>query len=600
MARGMFILWLLLLPLLTDATAGPSCGFSPGVLPAWGQTAVPAQIQAGRAHLAQGDDHGQPARVRLASVAGFGFISLSRLAPAIRFDTINAFIHRWFAFATAMILFVRAGWRFRTEREFDDHRVAFAMYLVMLVLLGTAGAIGIGGTAGQLGGCVLAIGFGLLYTNRDLAEQRGVLYFWLGILGLTLLAGLGLGYWLWQELGAQHARVNLKWCEVLCCFLTCALPVRYLVRHLDISVSGFLGGLRADMIFSEGAFAEKIQPKAKFPSTLLLRHWRETGRAKKAWRLARRHLADDVEAFPIWVFAMETAAIHLRQPARALSLLRRLQKCLAIPSDLKDTALKLMQDWALAEGFAFDPHNFRDPAVPARQPKPLARILELRRKGRFDQAESLLLQWLEKEPDNAAFLTQLVRLCAQDLKDKQKAEKWITHAEEHLSWSHAEYLRHSLDEWLRLEPLASRPSRWGDPAPGKIVLQSVSANSPEDDEERGEDPLAAYLARVRDQHAASRSQSPVSRDQADELLAESRYGTAAEWLKKQLKKDPANFDLWLRYAEVHGRYCGNVQGAEKIIQQMDRSRRFTQEQMQSAYAQLREWLVRHSPGRPGA
>jgi thioredoxin-like negative regulator of GroEL len=113
-----------------------------------------------------------------------------------------------------------------------------------------------------------------------------------------------------------------------------------------------------------------------------------------------------------------------------------------------------------------------------------------------------------------------------------------------------------------------------------------------------EDPLKAYVARL-EERRASLPPPPPPRDKLDQLIAESRFGTATELFKHELKKKPADFDLWLRFAEVYGLHCGNVQTAERIVEQMDRSRRFSQDQIKLAWDKIKEWHARHSSQRGG-
>ena len=79
----------------------------------------------------------------------------------------------------------------------------------------------------------------------------------------------------------------------------------------------------------------------------------------------------------------------------------------------------------------------------------------------------------------------------------------------------------------------------------------------------------------------------------EKLLLERRLGTAVELLKEQAEAEPANFELWLRYAEAHGNHCGQVFTAEKIIMQMDRSGNFKKAQIKKAYARLKKWRKKH-------
>ena len=75
----------------------------------------------------------------------------------------------------------------------------------------------------------------------------------------------------------------------------------------------------------------------------------------------------------------------------------------------------------------------------------------------------------------------------------------------------------------------------------------------------------------------------------DELLAKGYFGTAIEILEQKTAEQPANFDLWLKLAEVHAHYCSNIKRAEKIVQQITTNLAFSPEQTQLAGAKLKEW-----------
>ena len=67
------------------------------------------------------------------------------------------------------------------------------------------------------------------------------------------------------------------------------------------------------------------------------------------------------------------------------------------------------------------------------------------------------------------------------------------------------------------------------------------------------------------------------------------FGTAIEVLEEKIEKQPQDFDLWMKLAETHCRYCGNPNRAEKIIQRMEKDFAFGPEQIQSAKTRLTEW-----------
>src|SRR6185437_4052495 len=53
----------------------------------------------------------------------------------------------------------------------------------------------------------------------------------------------------------------------------------------------------------------------------------------------------------------------------------------------------------------------------------------------------------------------------------------------------------------------------------------------------------------------------------DDLVANGYLGTAIEILEQAVKRQPRDFDSWMKLAEVQGLHCGNLRQAEKIIQQ---------------------------------
>lgn len=507
-------------------------------------------------------------------------------------NQINAAIERWGLVCLAVLFFLRALWRFRTEGEFYEHRIALVVYLGMLAVLVAGGIAGWGNGCLQMVALALVLFFGKFYTNQDLVERRSGLFFWLVVLVLAVLAGAGMGFLIWSQ---SEKLIRPGTAMILGAIAASLWPLYQLAKYLDVSVGDFIGGLRADMIFSEGAFAEKSKTKVHLPSDLLLQHWRENGMTKKAWQTARKHLLDDPAALPIWLFAMETAALHLKKPDEAVAILRRLWLCKNISADQQNIVLIKMQELAMKAGFQFNGKDFHLQPV-AKKEKLLSKIVELRKLGRFSEAESLLLALNEKEPDNPAVVTQLVRLYAEDLKLRGKAQSWISKAEEHLPSYHVDFLRNSLEEWICSDPAASGKSTASTPGElkaepsGKLVLKSYNTTS-EPAENSVEDCLQRRQIQAKPKITNERYSPP--RDKIDEMVADRRYGTAEEMLKMELKAKPEDFDLWLRYAEVHGLHCGNIRAAEKVIEQMFQLRVFSEKQMLAARAKLKEWRIKH-------
>jgi len=223
------------------------------------------------------------------------------------------------------------------------------------------------------------------------------------------------------------------------------------------------------------------------------------------------------------------------------------------------------------------------------------------REGRFGEAETLLKKLLEKDSLNEQAFTQLVRLYCQDMKNRPAAEKLIAGARETFSAKLLDFLDRSLDEWMRL-PIRSLVKRrkfldWFrhpnpvEPAFKKISILAPPITSPRVEPE-ADDLLAAHLERVKQSRKKVRDTAGMT-DPIEKLLAEERLGSAVEMLQQQSKKQPKNFDLWLRYAEAQGLHCGNLTTARTIIRQMERSGNFRKSQIKKAYTRLKKWHDKH-------
>ena len=175
----------------------------------------------------------------------------------------------------------------------------------------------------------------------------------------------------------------------------------------------------------------------------------------------------------------------------------------------------------------------------AKIPTPLAEAAQLRSQGNYTAAEQQLKSLLAKNPADADAAMMLMRLYAQDLRQPGRAHEVLRALEKqpHVSASHVEFARVSIDEWSRSKP-------------EKVAAVALP-------------------------------------ESVDELLAQGFFGTAIEMLEEKIRAQPQDFDLRLKLAEVHAVRCKNFQRAEKIIQQMEGS--FSLQQIESARAALNAW-----------
>jgi len=175
-----------------------------------------------------------------------------------------------------------------------------------------------------------------------------------------------------------------------------------------------------------------------------------------------------------------------------------------------------------------------------RKPAPLTEACRLRSEGKFVEAETILNSLLVENPSNADAALMLMRLYAQDLRRSDKAAEVLRtlKTQPHVPSSHIEYARRSIHDWSQKKA----------------------------------DPVIAPLP-----------------ESVDELLANGYLGTAIEVLEGKTKEQPDDFELKLKLAEAHGKYCGNIRGAEKIVRQIESHHSFNSEQIQIAKSKLQEW-----------
>ncbi len=175
------------------------------------------------------------------------------------------------------------------------------------------------------------------------------------------------------------------------------------------------------------------------------------------------------------------------------------------------------------------------------KPRPLTEASRLRRQGKFVEAETILKSLLLENPSNVDAALMLIRLYAQELRQPNKAMEVLRSLEQqpYVSPSHIDFAHRLIFERNQEKP-----------KPEKVEAQPESI---------------------------------------DELLAKRYLGTAVEMLEQKTGEQPQDFDLWLKFAEVHAVHCGDVHRAEKIVRQIAVNPLFTAEQIQLAKNKLKEW-----------
>jgi hypothetical protein len=511
-----------------------------------------------------------------------------------------------FFFSLSVLALASSLRRYYCEADFADYPTARTIHLAMSLLL-----IWLGWMQGYdnyisdittwfhphvyvwMMLALATVGFSGLVNGADLAEVKMLVWPFLfigtagGIIGCVVwtLYGIAGGPWRGFFIGGIFA---------------CILLVLILVKtNNPVFVQAASDIIEA---FLPKIFSERITRQRRLPPIALLRHWRDRGAVEKAWQTAKDHLFNEERALPIWLFALETAVLYRRQPADALEILGRLCVIDEFHYDHRVVAVAMMQGWMAAAGFSFDPDRFKIEMPPLEPSELTDMVKEKCRKGRFGEAAILLKKALEKDSLNEQAFTQLVRLYCQDMKNRPAAEKLIAGAGETFSPKLLDFLKSSLDEWLQL-PIRSVVQRrkfpdWfhrQDPVEPDFKISVISppiTSPPPATESEPDDALEAHLERLKQ----SREKMPDTtgmQDPIEKLLAEQRLGTAVEMLQQQVKTQPGNFDLWLRYAEAHGLHCGNLNTATKIIKQMERSGNFKKSQIKKAYTRLRKWHEKH-------
>lgn len=428
--------------------------------------------------------------------------------------------------------------------------------------------------------------------NEDLREHRRSLALCLCVFAAAPL----LGWLVWGF--ARSASAGLLTALVLG-----AAAVRLCFRVLDRATNDLLGGLLYDLVFAEGAFGETTRPSKKLPSLTLLQHWRKTGSVRKAFRTARRFLVKEQRAYPLWLFAAETAALDLQDLPTAMKIVRKLCSCHAFSDDQKTFAINNLKGWAATRGCDVDARALQSSFGPHPQPKPLREIDALRKQGFYEQAKARLVRIRQADPENLAAAVMLIRLYAQDLHLRLNAEQVIVELEQQPFTPAAltQYLRNSLDEWLsspggRAKPVRSGPAATPKPrsrtGPARIALTGAPLVRPM---------VGVSLPEPETGPAEPKTRSVFTENLSPriaELVAENRLGTAVETLEKLLEQNPGDCDLLLELAQVQIVNCGNLKTGERIIARIDRDPRFSATQKSTAATKLSEWRGKYQEQQP--
>lgn len=175
--------------------------------------------------------------------------------------------------------------------------------------------------------------------------------------------------------------------------------------------------------------------------------------------------------------------------------------------------------------------------------KPLTEAYLLRSQGHFKGAKKVLNSMLAKNPSDMDAALMLMQVYAEDLREPGKAAKVLRNLKQQpgIPPEQIEQAEHSLHEW-------EHP---------KLKLTAVTL--------------------------------PKSFHEVDELLGNGRFGTAIKTLEEKTNIHPENFGLWIKLAEVHAVYCGNLNRADTIVRQIENNPGFGAEQIQAARTKLQEW-----------
>jgi len=364
--------------------------------------------------------------------------------------------------------------------------------------------------------------------------------------------------------------------------------LRLLARLAERAIGDAHPGFLKRLLMLNPRFSEAVHRQQRLPNLFLLHHWRDAGEVKRAYRTAKRNLVKREEALPIWLFAAETAAVHLDKWSAAIRIVQRLCRCPAFNEDEKIFVVNHLKGLAATQGLDLDIQKLRGRHLQRPRLTALKQATRLREQGQSEKAISLLKEMLQRNPENLAAGVMLVRIYAQDLHRRDQAEQVIAQLEKQHCGSRAviDFLSNSLEEWLQsgqmnsdtAAPLGSRAG-----APPRVTLVAPPITREMD---------ASAVSST--ESAADSSPEPATEEGAlpEEialLVREGRLGTAVQQLELQIRQDPHNLGVILQLVHVEVVHCRNLRTGERIVTHIDCCPDFTEEQKALALAKLRLW-----------
>jgi len=197
---------------------------------------------------------------------------------------------------------------------------------------------------------------------------------------------------------------------------------------------------------------------------------------------------------------------------------------------------------------------------------PLHRAASLRDQGKLAEAEALLQSLLKKNPADDGAALMLMRLYAQNFRQPERAHAVLREfaKQPHVTDDHVEFARRSIPEW---STLGQRSASGSVAAPTAVAEANSAAPEPR----------------------AGEKTAPFDPEVIDQLLAAGSLGSAVELLEAQIKRQPMDWKLQLKLAEVYAVYCHDPVRAQKIVGRLEQQPAFTAEQVAMVRAKLEEW-----------